>query len=373
MTGSAIRSKGERHGCALPGACPLKRCTTFWGLVTAYWVSDRWREAWTLTVVVLAITALISKAAVWTATASADFIASLAEFHRADTGEPARVILLVRAGLFRHLLLPLRRPRLPPPDVDDAAPPGAPLARRPLRRRDPLRPAHRPRPDERPRLRRQGHPAARLHRPAPRHLHRPPLRRPDRPRHGLLRRRGVHLVRLGGAGQPQPADRIARPGRRRRESAPRIAPRPGDRRPHRPRAGRLRHRAPRRRPRGALRAARHPLRLAGRPRRPAPHPRAAEERRRLARRARLDAEPGRARRRLARPVRPARHQQPALRRHRPRLAPAERLGRDDADVHRGLQLPVAAPARLPAGAPGVHGRQHDLPRLRGEPPSSPPS
>ena len=94
----------------------MKRCTTFWGLVTAYWVSDRWREAWTLTVVVLAITALISKAAVWTATASADFIASLAEFHRADTGEPARVILLSAlayfaisfsrsAGLaFRHLM-----------------------------------------------------------------------------------------------------------------------------------------------------------------------------------------------------------------------------------------------------------------------------
>jgi putative ATP-binding cassette transporter len=94
----------------------VKRCTTFWGLVTAYWVSDRWREAWTLTLVVLAITAVISKAAVWAATASADFIASLAEFHRADDGEPARVILLAAlayfgisfsrsAGLaFRHLM-----------------------------------------------------------------------------------------------------------------------------------------------------------------------------------------------------------------------------------------------------------------------------
>jgi ABC-type uncharacterized transport system fused permease/ATPase subunit len=72
----------------------LKRCTTFWGLVSAYWVSERWREAWALTAVVLAITALISKAAVWTATASADFIASLAEFHRTDVADPGRVILL---------------------------------------------------------------------------------------------------------------------------------------------------------------------------------------------------------------------------------------------------------------------------------------
>ena len=62
--------------------------------MSAYWISDRWREAWSLSVVVLAITLLLSKAAVWTATASADFIASLAEFHRSDAADPARVILL---------------------------------------------------------------------------------------------------------------------------------------------------------------------------------------------------------------------------------------------------------------------------------------
>ena len=50
--------------------------------------------AWTLTAIVLAITALVGKAAVWSATASADFIASLAEFHRPETAEPGRVILL---------------------------------------------------------------------------------------------------------------------------------------------------------------------------------------------------------------------------------------------------------------------------------------
>lgn len=72
----------------------MKRCTTFWGLVSAYWVSSRWREAWALSAVVLAITLLVSKAAVWTATASADFIASLAEFHRPGAVEPGRVILL---------------------------------------------------------------------------------------------------------------------------------------------------------------------------------------------------------------------------------------------------------------------------------------
>ena len=131
MTGSAHPPEGARHRSASPEACPLKRCTTFWGLVSAYWVSDRWREAWALSVVVLAITALISKAAVWTATASADFIASLAEFHRADTADPARVILLSALAYLRHLLRPFRRPRLPAPDVDDAAPEGAAMARSP--------------------------------------------------------------------------------------------------------------------------------------------------------------------------------------------------------------------------------------------------
>ena len=78
----------------------MKRCTTFWGLVSAYWFSERWREAWTLTVVVLAITALLGKAAVWTATASADFIASLAEFNRPDVADPGRVILLSAMAFF---------------------------------------------------------------------------------------------------------------------------------------------------------------------------------------------------------------------------------------------------------------------------------
>ena len=72
----------------------MKRLRTFGGLVSAYWISDRWREAWTLTVVALAMTSLLSKASVWTATASADFIAALAEFHRPDTPEPVKAVLL---------------------------------------------------------------------------------------------------------------------------------------------------------------------------------------------------------------------------------------------------------------------------------------
>jgi ABC-type uncharacterized transport system fused permease/ATPase subunit len=78
----------------------LKRLTTFWGLVSAYWLSERWREAWLLTGVVLAITLLLSKAAVWAATASADFIASLADFHNPQVAEPAQAILLAALAFF---------------------------------------------------------------------------------------------------------------------------------------------------------------------------------------------------------------------------------------------------------------------------------
>ncbi len=51
---------------------------TSWGLLTGYWRAERWREAWLLTVLVLALTTLLSKAAVWAAMASGDFIAALA-------------------------------------------------------------------------------------------------------------------------------------------------------------------------------------------------------------------------------------------------------------------------------------------------------
>lgn len=90
----------RRDRGASPQACRLKKFTTFWGLVSAYWISERWREAWILSVVVLAITALLSKAAVWTAMASADFIASLAEFHRPDVAEPGRAILFAAMAYF---------------------------------------------------------------------------------------------------------------------------------------------------------------------------------------------------------------------------------------------------------------------------------
>lgn len=77
----------------------MKRLSGFWGLLFAYWTSERWREAWLLTVVVLAMTTLLSKASVWVAIASADFLASLVNFHSPEAGaDPGRTVLLAAAA-----------------------------------------------------------------------------------------------------------------------------------------------------------------------------------------------------------------------------------------------------------------------------------
>ncbi|OSP55952.1 ABC transporter ATP-binding protein/permease [Pseudoruegeria sp. SK021] len=94
----------------------MNRYRSFWGLLSAYWVSERWREAWFLTVLVFAITTLLSKASVWAALASADFIAALAGFHDDAVVNPSRLLLtaalilvgvhVCRAGIvaIRHFL-----------------------------------------------------------------------------------------------------------------------------------------------------------------------------------------------------------------------------------------------------------------------------
>ena len=84
----------------------MKRLTGFWGLISAYWLSEKWREAWGLTIAVFALTTALSKASVWIATASADFIAALAGFHRtAKDGGDAVQILFLAAMAFVAIFL----------------------------------------------------------------------------------------------------------------------------------------------------------------------------------------------------------------------------------------------------------------------------
>jgi ABC-type uncharacterized transport system fused permease/ATPase subunit len=72
---------------------PVSSMRGFWGLMRAYWFSDRWREAWVLTAAIALLTAASSKASVWFAEASGELINSIAFFHHPDNAEPLRAVL----------------------------------------------------------------------------------------------------------------------------------------------------------------------------------------------------------------------------------------------------------------------------------------
>jgi putative ATP-binding cassette transporter len=76
----------------------------FWGLMRAYWFSDRWKEAWALTIVIALLTAISSKASVWIAEASGELVNSIAFFHDPRNMTPLES-LLNSAGLLVLLVV----------------------------------------------------------------------------------------------------------------------------------------------------------------------------------------------------------------------------------------------------------------------------
>jgi ABC-type uncharacterized transport system fused permease/ATPase subunit len=77
---------------------------SFWGLMRAYWFSDRWKEAWMLTLVITLLTALSSKADVWFTVALGELTNSIAFFHDAANTAPLNA-LLTNAGLLVLLVV----------------------------------------------------------------------------------------------------------------------------------------------------------------------------------------------------------------------------------------------------------------------------
>lgn len=77
---------------------------SFWGLMRAYWFSDRWKEAWFLTLIIALLTALSSKAGVWFAEASGELVNSIAFFHDAANTNPLST-LLTNAGMLVLLVI----------------------------------------------------------------------------------------------------------------------------------------------------------------------------------------------------------------------------------------------------------------------------
>ncbi|MEO0822072.1 MAG: ATP-binding cassette domain-containing protein, partial [Pseudomonadota bacterium] len=88
-----------------PGRTPVSHMRGFWGLISAYWTSERWVEAWLLTAAVIGITTLLSKASVWVAMASADFLNALVNLHTSVQKADPLGTLMLAAAVFAALAL----------------------------------------------------------------------------------------------------------------------------------------------------------------------------------------------------------------------------------------------------------------------------
>jgi len=78
--------------------------TSFWGLMRAYWISDRWKEAWALTLAIFLMTAFVSKTTVWVAEASGLLMNSIVNVNTAPVQHPL-VTIAANAGVLVLLML----------------------------------------------------------------------------------------------------------------------------------------------------------------------------------------------------------------------------------------------------------------------------
>jgi ABC-type uncharacterized transport system fused permease/ATPase subunit len=75
---------------------PVSSMQTFWGLMRAYWFSERWKEAWLLTFIVCGLTAAGAKTSVWIAEASGELVNAIAYLQ--DPRNPAPLALLLTSA-----------------------------------------------------------------------------------------------------------------------------------------------------------------------------------------------------------------------------------------------------------------------------------
>ena len=85
--------KGEARP---PPLTPVSAMRGFGGLMRAYWFSDRWKEAWALTLVIALFTAASSKTSVWMAEASGELVNAIAFFHDPGNATPLSSLIYCR-------------------------------------------------------------------------------------------------------------------------------------------------------------------------------------------------------------------------------------------------------------------------------------
>jgi vitamin B12/bleomycin/antimicrobial peptide transport system ATP-binding/permease protein len=82
-----------------PQTTPVSSMRSFWGLMWAYWFSERWQEAWGLAAIIVVFTALSAMASVWFAEASGELVSSIAFLHHPQNPTTLRTILASAATL----------------------------------------------------------------------------------------------------------------------------------------------------------------------------------------------------------------------------------------------------------------------------------
>nr|WP_269213971.1 ABC transporter ATP-binding protein/permease [Brucella pseudogrignonensis] len=94
----------EQQSLQVRDSSAVSQMTSFWGLMRAYWVSDRWKEAWALTIAIFIFTAFISKTTVWVAEASGLLMNSIVNVKSAPVQNPLMAIAM-NAGVLILLML----------------------------------------------------------------------------------------------------------------------------------------------------------------------------------------------------------------------------------------------------------------------------
>ncbi|WP_244494731.1 ATP-binding cassette domain-containing protein [Ensifer sp. Root127] len=88
-----LRGKRRRR------SSPVSSMRSFWGLLLAYWLSERWREAWGLTFLILLLTGLSAQASVWFALTSGELVNRIANFHHPTVPTTPSSLLTTAATL----------------------------------------------------------------------------------------------------------------------------------------------------------------------------------------------------------------------------------------------------------------------------------
>ncbi|MCG5481966.1 MAG: ABC transporter ATP-binding protein/permease [Ensifer alkalisoli] len=78
---------------------------SFWGLMWAYWFSEKWQEAWGLAAVIVVLTGLSAIASVWFAEASGELVSAIAFLHHPQNPTTLSSILTIAGTLAAIMVL----------------------------------------------------------------------------------------------------------------------------------------------------------------------------------------------------------------------------------------------------------------------------